>query len=306
MFGSVETLYWVLLFVCLLLSAFFSSSEIAFFFLQRVRVEHLISTGVRGAGRVAKMIQRPDRLLSNILTGNNLVNTAAAALATALAVRHLPEEQGILAATIGITIFVLVFCETIPKTIATQHAERLSLVYARPLELLSWLFIPFVVALSWIALGFSKLVGATPAPRSPVSEEEIRTMISVGHKEGEVEEAEAKMLHKVFDFGDRPVREIMVPRPEVIAIEQGSRLSELLALYAESPLSRFPVYKENMDNVVGILAVKDVLMALAKGTVSDESTIDELTRPAYFAPESKHIDDVQWCYESWPIGAIMY
>jgi putative hemolysin len=117
-------------------------------------------------------------------------------------------------------------------------------------------------------------------------------MISVGHREGTVEEHEAKLLHKVFEFGDRPVYEVMVPRLEVVAIEQGSKLSDLLALYAESPMSRFPVYKESMDNVVGILSVKDVLMALAKGTANDESTIDDLIRPAYFAPESKHIDEL--------------
>jgi putative hemolysin len=117
-------------------------------------------------------------------------------------------------------------------------------------------------------------------------------MISVGHKEGTVEADEAKLLHKVFEFGDRPVREVMVPRPEVVAITEGSKLSDLLSLYAEKPMSRFPVYKENMDNVVGILSVKDVLMALAKGTASEESSIDDLTRPACFAPESKHIDEL--------------
>jgi len=117
-------------------------------------------------------------------------------------------------------------------------------------------------------------------------------MISVGHKEGTVEESEAEMLHKVFDFGDRPVREVMVPRPEVISIEQGSKVGDFLNLYAESPLSRFPVFQENMDNVVGILSIKDVLMALAKGAISNESTIDELVRPAYFAPDAKRINEL--------------
>jgi len=122
-----------------------------------------------------------------------------------------------------------------------------------------------------------------------VSEEEIRTMISVGHKEGTVEETQAEMLHKVFDFGDRPVREVMVPRPEVVCIEQGSTVADFLTLYAESPMSRFPVYQENMDNVVGILSVKDVLMALAKSVITGDSSIDDLIRPAYFTPETKHI-----------------
>ncbi len=254
----------------------------------------MVNTKVNGADRVSRLLQRPARLLSTILLGNNLVNTAAAALATALAIKYLPEQPGmsILIATLGLTTFLLIFSEATPKTIAIQHAERLSLVFARPIEVISWLFTPFVIVLSGIASGFSKLAGGTPVPRSLASEEEIRTMITVGHKEGTVETEEAEMLHKVFDFGNRPVREVMVPRPEVVCIEQGSKLADFLTLYAESPISRFPVYQENMDNVVGILSVKDVLMALAKGTINNQSVINELVRPAYFTPETKPISEL--------------
>ncbi len=290
--SGIEILYLVLIFVFLLLSAFFSSSETAFISLQRVRVEHLVNTKVTGAKRVAKMIERPEKLLSTILLGNNFFNTAAAALATVLAVSFWGQQQGVLIATIGITIVLLIFCETTPKTIAIQHAERLSLILARPIQVISWLFTPFVVVLSWIASGFTRMLGGTPVPRSLVSKEEIRTMISVGHREGTVEEDEAEMLHKVFDFGNRPVREAMVPRPEVVCIEQGSKLADFLSLYAKSPLSRFPVYQENMDNVVGILSVKDVLMAQAKGTIDNQSVIDDLIRPAYFTPETKRISEL--------------
>ena len=290
--SSIETLYLVLLLVCLVLSAFFSSSETAFFSLQRFRVEHMVSTKVKGAKLVARMIERPEKLLSTVLLGNTFVNTAAAALATALAVSIWRQEQGLLIATIGVTIVLLIFCETTPKTIAARHAEKVSLIFARPLEVVSWLFTPFVVALSWIASGFTKLVGGTPVRRSLISDEEIRTMISVGHKEGTVEEGEAKLLHKVFDFGDRPVSEAMVPRPEVVAIERGSKITDFMALYAESPMSRFPVYEENMDSVVGILSVKDVLMALAKETIDGQSVVDDLIRPAYFTPETKRINEL--------------
>jgi len=285
-------LYLVLFVICLLLSAFFSASETSFIALQRIRIEHLLENNVKGAKRVARMIKRPEKLLSTILLGNNFVNVAAAALATVVAVELWGQQRGVLIATIAVTILLLIFAETTPKTIATQHAERLSLIFARPIEWLSWLLTPFVFALSWIASGFTKLIGGKPVSRSLASPEEIRTMISVGHKEGTVEEAEAEMLHKVFEFGDRPVREVMVPRPEVISIEQGSKIADFLALYAESPLSRFPVYLENMDNVVGILSVKDVLMAQAKGNITDESTIDDLVRPAYFAPETKRINEL--------------
>ena len=282
----------MLLFVCLLLSAFFSSSEIAFISLQKIRLEHLVNIEVKGAGRVARLIKRPEKLLSTVLLGNTFVNIAAAALATALAIRYLPEKQGVLIATIALTVILLIFSEVTPKTIATQHAERLSLKYARPIEVLSWLFTPFVIVLSWIASRFTKLAGGTPLPRSLVNEEEIRTMITVGHNAGTVEEAEAEMLHNVFDFGNRPVREVMVPRPEVICIEQGSKIADFLTLYAESPISRFPVFQENMDNVVGILSVKDVLMALAKTTINNQSAVDSLIRPAYFTPETKPISEL--------------
>jgi putative hemolysin len=289
--SSIETLYLVFLLLCLLLSAFFSSSETAFVSLQKIRIEHLVNTKVRGAKRVANMMERPERFLSTILLGNNFVNTAAAALATFLAV-SIWGEEGIIIATAVVTIVLLIFCETTPKTIATQHAEKLSLALVGPIEAISWLLTPFVIALSWIASGFSKLFGGTPVPRSLATEEEIRTMISVGHKEGTVEEEEAEMLHKVFEFGNRPVSEVMVPRTEVVWIEKGTKLADFLNLYAQSPLSRFPVYEDNRDNVVGILSVKDIVMAQAKGTISDEGVIDDLIRPAYFAPETKRISEL--------------
>jgi putative hemolysin len=290
--SGIETLYLVLLIICLFLSAFFSSSETAFFSLQKIRVQHLVDTKVRGAKRVARMMERPEKFLSTVLLGNNLVNTAAAALATFLAIRLWGDQWGVLVSTIVVTIVLLIFCETTPKTIATRHAEGLSLAFIGPIEAIAWLFSPFVFVLSWIASGFTRMFGGKTVPRSLASEEEIRTMISVGHKEGTVEEEEAEMLHKVFEFGNRPVSEVMVPRTEVIWVEKGTKLADFLKLYAENPLSRFPVYEENRDNVVGILAVKDIVMAQAKGQINDKSTIDELIRPAYFAPENKRINEL--------------
>jgi CBS domain containing-hemolysin-like protein len=283
-------LYIALLVICLALSAFFSGSETAFISLQRFRLEYLVSTEVKNASKVARLIEKPEKFLSVVLFGNTLVNAAAAALATTIAVHYWGEQNGIIIATIGLTVILLIFCEATPKTLAARHAERLSLLLHRPIQLVSWLFTPFVIALSWLASAFTRIVGGKLVPRSIISDEEIRTMISVGHKEGTVEEAEAKMLHKVFDFGDRPVHEIMVPRLEVHALPQGSTIADFLKLYTEAPISRYLVYQENMDNVVGMLSVKDVLMARAKGTITDESTIDDLVRPAYFTPETNLIN----------------
>jgi len=289
--SGLDTLYIVLFVICLFLSAFFSSSETAFISLQKVRVQNLIDNKKRGVRLVSRMIEKPEKLLSTILLGNNFVNTAAAALATALAIKFWPE-QGVLISTIVVTVLLLIFCETTPKTIATRHAESLALFYARPINTLSWLLTPFVVALSWIANGFSKMLGGAPVSLSLASEDEIRTMISMGHKEGTVEEEEAEMLHKVFEFGNRPVREVMVPRTEVIWVTKGTKMADFLNLYAQNPLSRFPVYEDNIDNIVGILAVKDILMAQAKGNFNEEDSIDDLIRPAYFAPETKRVSEL--------------
>jgi putative hemolysin len=212
-------------------------------------------------------------------------------MATILAI-SIWEDQGVIIATLGMTVVLLIFAETMPKTFANRHAERLSLLFVRPIEILSWLFSPVVIVLSWLASRFTRLIGGTPVPRSIISDEEIRTMITVGHKEGTVEEAEADLLHAVFEFGDNPVSEVLVPRPEVVGIEKGETLAEFLKTYSESPISRFPVYVENMDNVVGILSIKDVLMALAKGSITKEASIDELIRPTYFTPETKRISEL--------------
>ena len=288
---SIEALYLVFLFVCIVLSAFFSSSETAFISLERFRVQHMVETKVKGAKRVSRMLERPERFLSTILLGNNLVNTAAASIATFLAIRIWPDT-GLIIATLGMALILLIFAETMPKTFANRHAERISLLFVRPIEIIALIFSPIVIALSWLASGLTRLIGGTPMRSSIISEEEIRTMITAGHKEGTVEEAEADMLHAVFEFGDSPVSEALVPRPEVIGIEKGTTLAAFMDIYSKSPISRFPVYEENMDNVVGILSIKDVLMAQAKRTITNDSPIDELIRPAYFTPETKPIGEL--------------
>jgi putative hemolysin len=249
----------------------------------------MVETKVMGAEHILRMTERLERLLATVLLGNNFVNVAAAALGTMVAVSVFGDEAGLLAATIGVTILLLIFGEVTPKIFATRHAERLALLYVYPLEVIIRVVSPIARWLGWVGSVLSGGRGRSALPQELVSEEEIRTMISVGEKEGTVGEAEAEMLRKVFDFGDRSVREVMIPRPEVVWIEQGTKVADFLAIYAEAPHTRFPVYRENIDNVVGILAIKDVLMAQAKGGLKQEDSIDGLVRPIYFVPETKRI-----------------
>jgi putative hemolysin len=290
--SSADIIYIILFIIFLLLSAFFAAAEIAFVSLQRFKLEHLVQNQVKNAKLVAWFKEHPERLLSTILLGNNLVNTAAASLGTALILGFLGEQSGIVVSTVVITALLLIFGDAIPKTSAAHHAEKISLALAPSIRVVSLIFTPFVYALSWITSNFGKLFGARPVGRSLVSEEEILAMISAGQRDGVVEAAEAEMFHKIFEFGDRPAREIMVPRTEITWVKKGTRIEDFFKIYLEHPYTRYPVYEGVRDHVIGTISSKDLLMSLAKGTCDIDRTIDDIIRPAYFAPEGKRISEL--------------
>ena len=278
--------------MCLVLSAFFCSAETAFIGMQKLRLQHLLDTGHPNAKIVAKILEKPERFLATVLIGINFFETALATLGTLIAISLWGENLGAAIAIIVVTIITLVVAEFLPKSISTRYGEKIALAYARPIALISTIFYPLVYILNLMGLRFTKLFGEGAESKPTFSDEEFHTMISVGRREGTVEKEAAEMLHNVFEFSDRPVSEVMVPRTEVVYVEQGSKMSDFLDIYAQHPLSRFPVYKEKRDNVVGILAIKDVLMALSSGTANSGDPIDELVRPAYFTPESKPLDEL--------------
>ena len=277
----------ILLSVCLVLSALFSASETAFIALSRARVMHLVNTGKPGAQRVSQLRERPEKLLATVLLGNNLVNTAAATLATAVAISLIDSTNlAILIATVTITLLLLVFGEILPKTVAWRRAEVVAFALSRPLTVVGWVLSPAIRLLQGISYLVSRLLGIT-ARRFPVTEEDIRAMISVGAQAGAVERTEAELLEKVFHFGDRQVQEIMTPRIEIAWVEKGATLADFLKAYSQETHTRFPVYEGDTENVVGILLVKDVLLSMAQGGVRDDSLVGDNLRPAYFVPETK-------------------
>jgi putative hemolysin len=195
-------------------------------------------------------------------------------------------------ATIVITIVTLVFAELVPKSLAVRYGERLALRYVKPLEVIATLLYPLVYILNHIGIRLARLVGESEIPKPTISEEEFHTAISIGEAEGVMKGDEAEMLHKVFEFTDSPVSKIMVPRTEIAWVEQGTTLKDFLELYARRRYSRFPVYKDNTDDVVGILHAKDVLLKLTDESDSRDSVIDDLVRPAPFVPESKRLGEL--------------
>jgi len=288
---DVDSWLFLAFLACLAFSAFFSSAESAFISLPKLRIRYLVETGLKGAERLARAAEKPERFLATVLLGNNLANVAAATLGTIMAVAVFGPVKGPIIATLGVTTVILIFAEVIPKTLGVHHAQRLSLLYIKPLRVIELCLYPFVLALGHIGLGFTR-IAAQPGGKDLVSEGEIRSVINVGESEGVVEENEAKMLHKVFEFTDRPVSKIMIPRTEIAWVEQRTKLSDFLDIYARRPYSRFPVYKDNTDNVVGILSAKDVLLKLTDDGVDREAAINDFMRPAYFVPESKRLGEL--------------
>jgi len=290
---NINSLFVILFFICLGCAAFFCSAETAFIGIQKLRLQHLIQSGQPAAKRVAKIVEQPEKFLATVLLGINFFETAVATLGTIIAVSLIRNENWAIAiATIVITIVTLVFAELVPKSLAVRYGERLALRYVRPLEIISTLLYPLVYILNHIGIRFTKVVGEGEIPKPTISEEEFRTAISIGEAEGVMEGNEAEMLHKVFEFTDRSVSKVMIPRTEIAWVEQGMKLSDFLNLYTQGRYSRFPVYKDTTDNVVGMLHVKDVLMKLTDESDNRDSVIDDLMRPAYFVPEGKRLGEL--------------
>ncbi len=281
----------ILIGLCIILSAFFSSSEAAFLTLERIRLVHLLNTNKPGAQRVAGLLERPERLLSTILLGNNLVNVAFTALITVVSLNLLGEGREALAtilATVAGTVLLLIFGETIPKTIAVHQAERISFWYARPLKMLEMLFWPIIFLLQGMTNWTTKLLGVNPEARDSITEGELLSLIDIGEAEGTFESSEAELLQNVFRFGDRQVREVMTPRPEMVSVQHSATLSEFLNVYGAHSHTRFPVYNDSSENIIGILSAKDVLRSMASnGGMELDATVTDVIRRPLFVPETK-------------------
>jgi putative hemolysin len=289
---GINSLFLILFLISLAAAAFFCSAETAFIGMQRLRLKHLVHTNHPKAKIVAKILDKPEKFLATVLLCINFFETAVATLGTVMAVSLWGANLGAAIATIVITILTLVLVEFIPKSFSARYGERIALLYARPIEIISIVLYPFVYVLNHIGIRFTKVAGEGSEPRPTISEDEFRTAITVGEAEGVWEEEEAEMLHKAFEFADRPVSEVMQPRTEVTWLRQGTTLAGFLDIYRQYPFSRFPVYKGTTDNVVGVLSIKDVIMAQANQSLTLDSPIDELVRQVHFVPETKRLGEL--------------
>ncbi|MHB2021117.1 MAG: hemolysin family protein [Candidatus Xenobia bacterium] len=246
----------LLLLLCVLCVGLFSSSEAALISVNKLRIRALAEKGHRGAAAVERLVAHHDRLFSTILTTENMFVILASSFAGAVATRYFGAIGAAVAAVV-MTIFIVIFGEIVPKTLAARHAERVSLMVARPMEAITRIMAPVVWIFSAVARFLVRLTGTRgEADQHQLSEDEIKLAV----KQGALEHDEKELIHTIFEFGDTVAHEVMVPRVDMVCIEAKAPLRKALELINQTGHSRLPVYGENIDDVVGILYAKDLLL----------------------------------------------
>ncbi len=283
----IEDFFYLLLFIiCILLSAFFSSSEVALISITKARVRTLVNDKKPGALTLATLKEKPDHFLITILIGNTIVNIAAAAIATAIAISVF-GSIGVGIATGVVVIILLIFGEIGPKIYATRAPDTFPRAVAPVILFLSRLLSPVI----WIVERVSPSLGVGRDNGEPaVTEDEIKEWIDVGKEEGTIEQDEKEMLYSVLEFGDTTAREIMTPRVDVILMEDTTEIDDAIQIFNETGFSRIPVYHEQIDNITGVLNVKDVFSAMV--SKRKDISIKEIMYDPTFVPETKKIDDL--------------
>ena len=244
----------------LALSAFFSSSETAMMAVNKIRVRNLADAGLSSAQTLMKVLDNQPKMLSAILIGNNIVNISASSLATILVTRAFGDMY-VGVGTGILTLLVLIFGEITPKTSATLYSETMALRFAKPIYMIMQVLTPVIFIVDKLSQGVLRLLHVDPNKKQDaITEDELRTIVEVSHEEGVIESDEKKMIYNVFDFGDSVAKDIMVPRIDMTFIDVDATFSEVIEVFREVKYTRYPVYEETTDNVIGIINIKDLLL----------------------------------------------
>lgn len=274
--------------ILVFLSAFFSSSETALVTVNKIRMKNLAENGDKRAARVLKVTSDSGKMLSAILIGNNIVNILASSLATILAI-DIYGDIGSGIATGTLTIIILIFGEVTPKTMATIKADKFALAIAGIIDFLMVILTPIIFIINTLASGVLFLLHINPKDaETAMTEDEIRTIVDESQESGAIEDEEREMIHNVFDFGDSLAKEVMIPRIDMTFVQVDATFEELIELYRENKYTRYPVYEESTDHVLGIINMKDVILLQDE----DSFSIRAIIREPYFTYEHKNTADL--------------
>ena len=284
---SSDVTQLIILIILLILSAFFSSAETALTTVNKIRIRSLADEGNKRAKSVLKVTDDSGKMLSAILIGNNIVNLSAASLTTSLAYSF---GGSMVAIASGIlTVLILLFGEITPKTTATIHSEKMSLLYAPVIHFFMKILTPLIFVINGLSTGVLLLLRIDPkAKNTAMTENELRTIVDVSHEDGVIESDEREMINNVFDLGDARAKDVMVPRVHVTFADINSTYTELIEIFREDKFTRLPIFEDTTDNVVGTINMKDLLLY----DNTKEFNIRDILREAYFTYEYKSISEL--------------
>ena len=282
----------IFMFIILIaLSSLFSMSETAFMAVNKIRVRTLAEEeNNKKAKIVDSLLDNQDRLLSSILVGNNLVNIAASSLTTSFVISIFGNDgTGVAGATGVVTLAILIFGEITPKSLATKNAESISFGVCRFIKLITIIFSPVVVILNIISSVFIHLLGGDTVSGPTMTEEDLKTIVTVSHEEGVLEDEEKEMIHNVFEFGETEIKEIMTPRIHVVSVADDVTYNDLMKIFKESQFSRIPVHSDSYDEIIGVLHIKDLMLSKV---VKSKFDVKDFMRETFVVYEFNHISDV--------------
>ena len=292
--GLVATFGVSVVLVLLLLSAFFSSSEIAMFSLAPHRLETLVEDGVPGARTLKALKDDPHRLLVTILVGNNLVNIAMTSITTGLLAIYFSQGVAVAVSTFGITALVLLFGESAPKSYAVENTESWALRIAKPLKFAERVLLPLIVVFDFLTQQVNRITGGQSAiETSYITRDEIRDIIETGEREGVLEEEEREMLQRTLRFNRTIAKEVMTPRLDMTAVSVDASVEEAIETCVQSSHARVPVYEGSLDNIIGVVHIRDLVRDRDFGEAGMEDLeLDDLIEPTLHVPESKNVDEL--------------
>ncbi|MCF0142900.1 MAG: DUF21 domain-containing protein, partial [Parasporobacterium sp.] len=279
----------VIIVILIVLSAFFSSSETALTGVSSVRLRAMCDEGVKNALVLEKVLSQKDKMLSVILICNNIVNLSASALTTVV-MQNLFGNAYVAIGTGVLTLLVLIFGEVAPKTMATYRAEKLALKFCGPIRILMIVFTPIAAVVNFLSSGVMRIFGVKKSDKAPITETELRTMVTVSQEEGVIESEEEELINNIIDFSDTIAREIMVPRINVTSIRIDSTYQEITEVFRVNHFTRLPVMDEANEKVVGIVNVKDLVFYDPEKI--DDFRVEDVMREAEFTFENKHLWDL--------------
>ena len=282
----------IFLFILLIaMSALFSMSETAFMAVNKIRVRTLAEEDDNKKAKIVDaLLDDQERLLSSILVGNNLVNIGASSLTTSFVISIFGNEgTGVAIATGIVTLAILIFGEITPKSLATKNAESISFGVCRFIKLVTIICTPVVAVLNVISSVFIHLLGGDSDNGPTMTEEDLKTIVTVSHEEGVLEDEEKEMIHNVFEFGETEIKEIMTPRIHVVSVGDDVSYNDLMKTFKESQFSRIPVHSESYDEIIGVLHIKDLMLSKV---VKSKFDVKEFMRETFVVYEFNHISDV--------------